>query len=78
MQILLPVFEEEFSLHVTVSYSQKEDRVTLKLRYSGPNVNPMDSENVLSVKLAQNAAQQIQYSPVSDGEYTNLVVVEIK
>lgn len=78
VQILLPTFEEAFSLHVAVSYAQKEDRVTLQVRYSGRTFDPMDSDNILSVKLAQNAAEQIQYSPISDSEYTNLVIVEIK
>ena len=78
MQILLPSFGEEFSLHVAVSYAQQEDRVTLKLCYSGRPFNPMESDNILSVKLAQNTAEQIQYSPISDGEYTNSLIVEIK
>lgn len=77
MQILLPTFEEGFSLHVAVSYAQKEDRVTL-LCYSGRTFDPMDSDNILSVKLAQNAAEQIKHSPISDGEYTNSVIVEIR
>ena len=78
VQILLSELKETFSLHVAVSYSQKEDRVTLQLRYSGPSFDPMDSDNILSVKLAQNAAENIRHSPISDGIYTNSVVAEIK
>ena len=78
MQILLPAFENEFALHVVVSYSQIEERVTLQLRYNGEVNNPMDSDNILSVKLAQNAAESIQHRQIDDDGYTNQVIVKIR
>ena len=78
VQILLPSFEEKFTLHTAVSYAPQKDQVTLKLRYSGRSFNPMDSDNIISVKLAQNAAQQIHYNTITDGKYTNLLIIEIK
>jgi len=78
MQILLPALGDAFALHVSVAYSQSEERVTLQLRYSGEVFDPTTSDNVLSLALARNAAESMEHSEIHDGEYSNCVIVKIK
>ena len=78
VQIILPQFSEKFIMDVVVDYSQDEDVVTMMIKYDGKGFNPMDSENLLSLKLAQNAAKSIEYSYHADEESGNLVIIEIK
>ena len=65
-------------MHMTVAYSQEKERVTMEIRYDGEYFDPMESDNILSVKLARNAAESIQYSQIDEDGYTNLVVANIK
>ena len=78
VQILLPRLLDVFTLHVAISYSQKDEQMTMQLRYSGEGFDPMESDNILSVKLARNAAQSITYSPICEEEFTNLVTAILK
>ena len=70
MQILLPALGDSFALHIAVSYSQSEDRVTLQFRCSGEAFDPTASDNALSLALARNAAESIEHSEIHDGEYS--------
>ena len=78
MQILLPALPEQFCLHAAFSYSQAQDRVTMQIKYTGDVFCPMDTDNLLSMQLVQSAAREITHSALADGEFTNLVTVELK
>lgn len=78
MQIILPNLPEKFVLHVVTAYSQEEDSVSLKIEYSGQPFNPIDTDNTLSLKLAENATENMQYSQVDNGEFTNSIIAKIK
>ena len=78
VQIVIPEFENGFALNVTAEYSQQDDIVCIQFKYNGKQFNPMDSDNILSIKLAQNASESIVYSEINDDGYTNLLTVKIK
>ena len=78
MQIVLPKLDDSFKLNVAVEYSAENETVNMVIKYTGEEFNPNDIENVLSLKLARNVTESIEHRQCSDGEYTNLVTVDIK
>ena len=78
LQIILPELPDQFAMDVTLEYSQKDETVSLQIRYDGKHFDPMNSDNVLSLKLVQNAAESIQYAEINEDGYTNQVIAKIK
>ena len=78
VQILLPTFSEEFKLSIALEYSQEEESLTMLIKYSGAGFDVRESDNILSLRLAQNAAQSIDYAQINEEGYTNIVTVKIK
>ena len=78
VQIILPELPNDFKLNIAVEFSQDDETVTMQIKYNGKSFNPKDSDNILSLKLAQNASESIDYEAISDDEYTNLIVAKIK
>lgn len=78
VQIILPGLSDKFKLNIGIEYSQDEETVTMQMKYDGPWFNPKESDNMLSLKLAGNAAESIVYSGISEGEFTNCVIAKIK
>lgn len=77
-QIILPKLREEFALNVVIEYSSEEKTVKMQIKYTGKVFNPCDTDNLLSLTIARNSAKTIEHKEIDDGEFTNLVVVEIK
>lgn len=77
VQMILPKLANPFTLCVTFEYSQETELLTMFLKYDGNRQNPNESENILSLKLAQNATQSIDHFEIDENEFTNLVVVKI-
>lgn len=61
----------------TVEYDENAGKATVIVLYDGDEFNPEDTDNELSYTLLKNAASSIEYSEVSDGEYTNKIIIEI-
>ena len=78
VQIILPELTADFAVNVMAEYSQEDESVSLQIKYTGCPFNPMDSDNILSLKLAQNAAESIEYTQCGDGDFTNLIAAKIK
>lgn len=78
MQIIIPALGDEFKLNLSVAYSKTEERTTMRIKYDGDGFDPQTSDNILSLKLAQNAAESITYEPLAAPDYTNLVTITIK
>ena len=78
MQVLLPRLADTFKLNVAVEYSAQKETVNMQLKYTGDIFSPFDSDNTLSLMLLKGITERIQHSPVNDGEYTNVVTVDIK
>lgn len=78
VQIILPKLADKFALSVATEYLQEDETVTMQIKYSGARFNPKESDNTLSLKLAENAATSIEYSELREDDFTNLVVIKIK
>ena len=78
MQILLPRMQESFTLLVTASYSQKEDKATMRIRYSGKAVDLGQEDNALPMKLVEHAAESIECLAIHEGEMTNQINIVIR
>lgn len=78
VQIILPALSDTFRLNVAIEYSQDDETVSMQIRYDGARFDPKDSDNILSLKLAENAAQSITYEAIEQDGYTNLVAVKVK
>ena len=50
----------------------------MQLKYSGARFNPKESDNTLSLKIVENAAESIEYSEICEDDFTNLAVLQIK
>jgi hypothetical protein len=78
VQIILPELSGEFQLSVALEYSQDEESLSMLIKYDGKRFNVRESDNMLSLKLAENASQSIEYTEISEDGFTNLVTVKIK
>ena len=78
VQIILPVLPDSFALNIALEYSANDDSVTMQIKYNGEQFDPQDTDNILSLKLAQNAATSIEYSAAPESEFGNTVVVKVK
>ncbi len=78
MQILMPTFGDAFKLRILVEYAAEGDSATMQICYDGPAFDPMESDEILSVKLIRNAAEQIDYAPIAADGFTNCVTLKIK
>ena len=78
VQIILPELTDDFRLSVALEYSQDEETLTMVLKYDGKHFDVRKSDNILSLKLAQNASHSIDYAQMNEDGYTNLVTVKIK
>ncbi len=78
VQMILPQLPDEFTLLVTTTYSQKDNQATMQILYSGERFDPHDSDNILSLKMAQHVAESIVYSPIEKDEFTNQIDITIK
>jgi len=78
MEILFPHLPEEFVVNLAVEHAQEGEPVTMQFKYSGAALNPNESDNMLSLKLAQNVTQSIAYETIDEDGFTNLVTAKIK
>lgn len=78
VQIILPAIPDNFALNVAFEYLQDEETVTMQVKYNGARFNPRESDNILSLKIAENAAESIEHSEICEDDFTNLVVAKIK
>ena len=76
-QIILPKLSGKFCMNVLTEYSQTEETVNMQIKYDGKRWNPMESDNVLVLKIVQNAVDSLKYKQIEDG-FTNLIVAKIK
>lgn len=78
VQIILPQLPDVFRMNVLLEYSQTEESINMQIRYDGERLNPLESDNILSLKIAKNAAESIGYEKTNAEGFTNLIVSKIK
>ena len=78
VQMILPRLPDPFQMLVTTEYDPTEERLTMQIRYSGGRFDPRTSDDLLPLKLAQNAAERIDYKQISGDPLTNLVTAVVR
>jgi polar amino acid transport system ATP-binding protein len=62
VQIILPQMKSLFEILVTIEYSEEKDDADVVIRYGGESMDPMHTDNELSLMLAKKATEHIVYS----------------
>jgi len=78
VQIILPELPEQFKLNIALEYAQDADTAIMQIKYSGKPFDPKSSDNLLSLTLAENAAESICYEPAEADGFTNLILAKIR
>ena len=78
VQMILPKIQKKFRMNVLMEYSQADESVIMLIKYDGEVFNPLESDNILSLKIAKNASESIEYKQIDDDGFTNLVISKIK
>ena len=76
VQILLPAQNDAFELQVSIEYSEEKETAEVVIRYGGDAFDPLQTDNTLSLLLAQKAAEHITYR--KDGDLRNRVDAKIR
>jgi polar amino acid transport system ATP-binding protein len=61
VQILLPQLKDPLNMLVTIEYSEENDAADVVIRYGGEALDPMQTDNELSLLLAKMATTEITY-----------------
>ena len=77
VQIILPQMKDTFEILVTIEYSEEMDDADVVIRYSGESVNPLETDNNLSLLLAKKATEEILYSFDAEQKLGNRVDAQI-
>ena len=72
-QILLPQMKDLFDMLVTIEYSEEKDEADVVIRYGGEALDPMQTDNELSLLLAKKATTEITYSYAPEEKRGNTV-----
>ena len=78
MQIIMPNLSDDFKLYTAIEYSADDENVNMQIKYTGEIFDPTKSDNELSMRLLQGITEGIVHSECADGEYTNVIMVDIK
>ena len=78
VQCILPKLDNAFNLSVAFEYSQEEETLSMSLKYDGEHFDVRNTPNVISLAIAENASESIEYAEINDEGFTNLVTVKIK
>ena len=75
--LLMPVLEKP-RIKAIIEYSEAEECASLTVRYNGPRLNITEAGDELSLSVLKGIVSEMEYEPVSDGEYANQVQVKIR
>lgn len=78
VQIILPQMKNDFEILVTIEYSEEMDEADVLIRYSGESMDPLCTDNDLSLLLARKATDNITYSFDSEQNPCNRVDAKIR
>lgn len=73
MERILPRLPEEFAVSIYVAYAQRDSLLEVQVRYSGEEMDPLSLQQDSADILIRHAAKDLQYRPIEEGCYTNLV-----
>ena len=78
VQCLLPKLPKEFKLSVAFEYSADKETLSMSMKYDGVHFDVRNTPNVISLAIAEAAAESIDYAQIDADGFTNLVTVKIK
>ena len=78
VQIILPQMSNPFEMLITIEYSEEKDEADVVIRYNGNGFDPLQTENDLSLLLAQKATENIVYQAEPENALHNRVTAEIR
>ena len=84
MQSLIPHFEGDFKMKITVSCLAAKDQVNMEIKYTGGRFDPMNSDDILAIKILESVTEKIEYTDLAaggksaDGPFTNLIHMKIR
>ena len=73
VQILLPQLKDPLNMLVTIEYSEENDAADVVIRYGGEALDPMQTDNELSLLLAKMATTEITYRYTPEEKPCNTV-----
>ena len=73
VQVLLPQMKDPLDMLVTIEYSEEKDEADVVIRYGGEALDPMQTDNELSLLLAKKATAEITYSSAPEEKRGNTV-----
>ncbi len=77
VQIILPQLKDSFEMLVTIEYSEEKNHAEVVIRYNGEPFDPTQSDNELSLLLAQKATSEIVYHCDNKQNLSNIVSAQI-
>ena len=77
VQILLPQMKNDFEILVTIEYSEEQDDADVVIRYTGESMDPLNTDNDLSLLLAKKATDHITHSYDPEQILSNRVDAQI-
>ena len=78
VQCLLPKLADPFKLSVAFEYSAEQETLSMSMKYDGEPFDVRNTPNVISLAIAEAAAQSIDYTEIDADGFTNLVTVNVK
>ena len=78
VQIILPQMKDSFEMLVTIEYSEEKDDADVVICYNGETFDPTQTDNELSLLLAQRAAENITFRTEKENDLHNRVEAEIR
>ena len=78
IQCLLPKLAQQFRLSVSFAYSAEEETLSMSMKYDGAHFDVRNIPNIISLAIAENASESIEYTMLDEDGFTNLVTVKIK
>ena len=78
VQCLLPKLANEFKLSVAFEYSAEQETLSMSMKYDGAHFDVRQTPNVISLAIAEAAAESIDYARIDADGFTNHVTVKIK
>ena len=77
VQIILPHLGEPFEMLVTIEYSEEQNDADVVIRYDGEAFDPLQTDNTISLLLAQKAAAEIAYHYDAEQRLSNIINAQI-
>ena len=75
---MFPKLPKEFKFSVAFEYSADEEALSMTMKYDGAHFDVRNTPNVISLAIAEAAAESIDYAQIDTDGFTNLVAVKIK